>query len=45
MDQRKKDAEALRLRGVPPEETLRMGFSLVRFARHVHEAGRRATGR
>lgn len=39
---RKKVEEARRLRDVPPEESLRLGFSLIRFARRVSEAADRA---
>lgn len=38
----KKVQEARRLRDVPPEESLRLGFSLIRFARRVSEAADRA---
>lgn len=39
---RKKIREAEMLRDVPPEETLRLGFSLSRFARKLAEAADRA---
>ncbi len=37
----KKYREAARLRDVPPETTIRMGFAMMRFGRKLHEAGRR----
>lgn len=39
---RKKVREARMLRDVSPEESLRLGFSLIRFARRVSEAADRA---
>lgn len=44
MDERaaKKRREAERLRDVAPAESLAMGFSLMRFARRLAEAGDRA---
>lgn len=36
--QAKKDREAKRLRGVPPQDTLAIGFDLVRFGRRLQEA-------
>lgn len=36
----KKYREAARLRDVPPETTIRMGFAMMRFGRKLHEAGR-----
>ena len=35
----KKRREAERLRDVPPETTIRMGFAMMRFGRKLHEAG------
>lgn len=35
----KKRQEALRLRGVDPATTLRMGFSMMAFGRKLNEAG------
>lgn len=44
MDERnaKKIREAKRLRDVPPEVTLAMGFELMKFARDLSEAAERA---
>jgi hypothetical protein len=40
LDKKRREAEALR--AVPPERTLEMGFSLMRFARDLPEAAARA---
>jgi hypothetical protein len=35
---RKKEREALRLRGLTPQQSLRMGFDMMTFARRLGEA-------